>query len=398
MKGSPGGPGADRVPPVVLHLGTRKRRSIGRPRTETESPSPRPTSPILNQLPVTPSSLSPPSDTHSTPMSPAPNDPVISIGRPLRTHKPPSYLKDYHVSIARSNSSSSTRQGSNVTLLQSIKARLCGQFHTKDLGSLKYFLGIEVARSSRGLYLCQRKYTLDILDDCGLTGARPSEFPMEQNLKLSNSTGAILSDPSPYRRLVGRLIYLTVTRPDIVHTVNILSQFMHQPQQPHLDAAHRLIHYLKGSPGQGIFLHSQSDLALKAFYDSDWASCPMTRRSTTGYCIFLGSSPISWKTKKQTTVSRSSAEAEYRSMAVATCEITWLSFLLRDLGMPLTTPVPLYCDNQAALHIAANPIFHERSSQSNAWRRLASASSTIVAPMDIPGQPRRPTPKGSSSK
>ncbi|KAK2991417.1 hypothetical protein RJ640_019063 [Escallonia rubra] len=168
---------------------------------ETESPSPRPTSPILNQLPVTPSSLSPPSDTHSTPMSPAPNDPVISIGRPLRTHKPPSYLKDYHVSIARSNSSSSTRQGSNVTLLQSIKARLRGQFHTKDLGSLKYFLGIEVARSSRGLYLCQRKYTLDILDDCGLTGARPSEFPMEQNLKLSNSTGAILSDPSPYRRL-----------------------------------------------------------------------------------------------------------------------------------------------------------------------------------------------------
>ncbi|KAK2980559.1 hypothetical protein RJ640_006052 [Escallonia rubra] len=224
--------------------------------------------------------------------------------------------------------------GSNVTLLQSIKARLCGQFHTKDLGSLKYFLGIEVAPLSRGLYLCQRKYTLDILDDCGLTGARPSEFPMEQNLKLSNSTEAILSYPSPYRRLVGRLIYLTVTRPDIVHTVNILSRFMHQPRQPHLDAAHRLIHYLKGSPGQDIFLHSKSDHALKAFCDSDWASCPMTRRSTTGYCIFLGSSPISWKTKKQTTVSRSSAEAEYRSMAVATCELTWLSFLLRDLGMP----------------------------------------------------------------
>ncbi|KAK2985696.1 hypothetical protein RJ640_011924 [Escallonia rubra] len=235
------------------------------------------------------------------------------------------------------------------------------QFHTKDLGSLKYFLGIEVARSSHGLYLCQRKYTLDILDDCGLTGARPSEFPMEQNLKLSNSTGSILSDPSSYRRLVGRLIYLTVTRLDIVHTVNILSQFMHQPRQPHLDTAHPLMHYLKGSPGQGIFLHSKSDLSLKAFCDSDWASCPMTRRSTTGYCIFFGSSPISWKTKKQTTVSRSSAKAEYRSMAVTTCEITWLSFLLRDLGMPLTTPVPLCGDNQVALHIAANPIFHERT-------------------------------------
>ncbi|KAK2992810.1 hypothetical protein RJ640_009107 [Escallonia rubra] len=190
-------------------------------------------------------------------MPPAPNEPGISVGRPLHTHKSPSYLKDYYVSIARSNSSSLTKQGSNATLLQSIKARLWGQFHIKDLGPLKYFLGIEVARSSRGIYLCQRKYTLNILDDYGLTGARPSEFPMEQNLKLSNSPGPIFSDPSPYRRLVGRLIYLTITRPNIVHTVNILSQFMHQPRQPHLDAAHHLMHYLKGSPGQCIFLHNK---------------------------------------------------------------------------------------------------------------------------------------------
>ncbi|KAK2985171.1 hypothetical protein RJ640_011992 [Escallonia rubra] len=235
--------------------------------------------------------------------------------------------------------------GSNATSLQSIKAHLCGQFHTKDLGPLKYFLGIKVACSTRGPYLCQHKYTIDVLDDCGLTGARPSEFPMEQNLKVSKSLGTIFSDPSPYRRLIGRLIYLTVTRHDIVHTVNILSQFMHQPWQPYLDVAHRLMHYLKGSPAQGISLHTKFDLTLKAFCDSNWASCPMTRRSTTGYCIFLGSSPISWKTKKQTIVSRSSAKAEYRSMVAATCELTWLSFILRDIGMPLTTPVPLYCDN-----------------------------------------------------
>ncbi|KAK2987103.1 hypothetical protein RJ640_011814 [Escallonia rubra] len=183
--------------------------------------------------------------------------------------------------------------GSDATSLEHIKSHLCDQFHTKDLGSLKYFLGIKVARSSSGLYLSQHKYTLEIFDDCGLTGARSSEFPMEQHLKLSSSIGLVLHNPSPYRRLVGRLIYLTITRADIVYTVNRLSQFMHQPQQPHLDAAHNLLRYLNGSPGQGLFFPSKSELKLTAFCDSDWASCPMTRRSTTGYCIFLGPSPIS---------------------------------------------------------------------------------------------------------
>ncbi|KAK2980135.1 hypothetical protein RJ640_022643 [Escallonia rubra] len=283
-------------------------------------------------------------------MPPVHDDP----GRPTRTRKAPGYLQDYYVSIARSDSSSAAEQddilitGSDATSLEHIKSHLCDQFHTKDLGSFKYFLGIEAARSSSGLYISQLKYTLDILDDCGLIGARFFEFPVEQHLKLSSSTGLVLSDPSPYRRLVGRLIYLIVTRPDIVYT----------PRQPHLDAAHHLLSYLKGSPDQGIFFPSKSELKLTAFCDSDWASCPMTRRSTTGYCIFLGPSPISWKTKKQTTVSRSSAEAEYRAMAVATCELTWLSYVLRDLGIPLTTPIPLHYDNQAAIHIAANPINH----------------------------------------
>ncbi|XP_043710468.1 uncharacterized mitochondrial protein AtMg00810-like [Telopea speciosissima] len=251
--------------------------------------------------------------------------------------------------------------GSNPTLSQDIKTHIGSQFHTKDTGPLKYFLGIVMAHSKKGLYLCQRKYTLDILRDSGFTSTRPADFPMEQNLMLSDSNGTILSDPSPYCRLVGCLIYLTVIRPDIVHVVNILSQFMHQPCQPHLDAAHHLLHYLKGTPSQGIYLHAMSALHLTAFCDSDWASCSMTRRSTTGYCIFLGSSPVSWKTKKQTTVSRSSSEVEYHAMAVATCEITWLSYLLKDLGVQSSLPVPLHCDNQAALHIAANPVFYEHT-------------------------------------
>ena len=148
-------------------------------------------------------------------------------------------------------------------------------------------MGIEVAKSNQGLFLTQRQYALDIISDSGLTASKPVDFPMEQNLKLTPSEGSVLSDPSPYQCLVDRLIYLTVTRPDIAYPVNILSQFMQEPRQPHMHAAICLLRYLKTTPGQGLFFPSNSELSLKAYCDSDLASCPTTRRSTFGYCIFL---------------------------------------------------------------------------------------------------------------
>nr|XP_034894181.1 uncharacterized mitochondrial protein AtMg00810-like [Populus alba] len=251
--------------------------------------------------------------------------------------------------------------GNDEKAINDLKAFLNSCFKIKDLGPLKYFLGIEVARSKTGITVCQRKYTLDILEEAGLLGAKPAKVPMEPDLALTDTGSAALKDPTRYRHLVGKLIYLTISRPEITYSVNTLSQFMQEPKLHHLKTAHRLLHYLKAAPGQGLLFPLDSPLHLIGYCDADWASCPITRRSVTGYCTFLGKSLVSWKSRKQTTVSRSSAEAEYRSMAVAACELTWLRYLLKDLGVSHPGPTKLFFDNQAALHIAANPVYHERT-------------------------------------
>ncbi|CAM8984877.1 unnamed protein product [Rhodiola kirilowii] len=251
--------------------------------------------------------------------------------------------------------------GTSISLIESIKSFIHEKFRIKDLGTLKYFLGLEVARNSTGIFLHQRKYAVDLLTECGLLNCKPAKTPLPLKHQLSLSDAAPLDDLMEYRKLIGKLIYLTITRPDLSHTVHIISQFMNIPTSDHLKAAHRLLRYIKNAPAQGIFFFASSKLSLSIYCDADWAACPLTRRSVTGFCTLLGNSLISWKIKKQAIVSRSSAESEYRAMAAASSEVLWLIRLFANMKVTIPTPVSIYCDNQAAIHIAKNVVFHERT-------------------------------------
>ncbi|XP_065623957.1 uncharacterized mitochondrial protein AtMg00810-like [Quercus suber] len=181
----------------------------------------------------------------------------------------------------------------------------------KDLGHLSYFLGLEITRSTDGLYITQAKYASDLLSRAGLTDSKTVDTPVELNAHLTPSGGKPLSNPSLYRRLV--------------------SQYLSAPRSTHYAAVLRILRYLKDTLFHGLFYSAQSPLELRAFSDADWAGDPTDRRSTTGYCFLLGSSLISWRSKKQTFVARSSTEAEYRALADTTSELLWLRWLLKDL-------------------------------------------------------------------
>ncbi|CAL5395906.1 unnamed protein product [Camellia sinensis] len=242
-----------------------------------------------------------------------------------------------------------------------LKKFLTKEFEIKDLGNLKYFLGMEIARSKKGIAVSQRKYVLDLLNETGMLGCKPADTPMDTTIKLEESDGSAPSDKGRYQRLVGKLIYLSHTRPDIGFSVSVVSQFMNNPTEKHMTAVIRILRYLKRTPGKGLFFQRTTNRKIEIFSDADWAGSLTDRRSTSGYCSFVWGNAVTWRSKKQSVVARSSAEAEFRAMALGICEGIWLNRMLEELRVPSEHPMVLYCDNQAAISIAKNPVHHDRT-------------------------------------
>ncbi|GJR50213.1 ribonuclease H-like domain-containing protein [Tanacetum coccineum] len=219
---------------------------------------------------------------------------------------------------------------SSTSLLQRIISSLHAEFAMTDLGPLNYFLGISATRTTSGIFLSQTKYATEILERAQMLNCNPCRTPVDTEKKLGPE-GSPVTDPTLYRSLAGALQYLTFTRPDLSYAVQQLCLFMHDPREPHLNAMKRVLR------------------------------CPATRRSTSGYCVFLGDNLLTWSSKRQDTLSRSSAEVEYRGVANAVAETSWIHNLLRELHTPLFKVTLVYCDNVSAVYMSANPVQHQRT-------------------------------------
>ncbi|XP_017192848.2 uncharacterized mitochondrial protein AtMg00810-like [Malus domestica] len=236
--------------------------------------------------------------------------------------------------------------GSNSEKVQAVITDLRDVFDLKDIGKLSYFLGLQVKYKANGdIFLNQSKYAKDLLHKASMDNCKPVNTPCRPHTQFLDSEGTPITDPTLYQSLVGALQYLRFTRPDLAYVINAACQYMNNPTVVHYDLLKRILCYVQGTINYGLTYSAAADNSLIAFSDSDWAADPNTRRSVTGFVVYLGHNLISWQSKKQSLVSRSLIEAEYKSLAHCVADITWIQNLLRDLHQFMSEPPLIHCDN-----------------------------------------------------
>ena len=254
-------------------------------------------------------------------------------------------------------------------LRKKVEKALSDRFKMKNLGELKHFVGIRVQQTAQGIKISQSEYIEKILEHFRMGTCNEAKLPQPSSVKLSSRTGSprdeserLAMSKLPYRQLIGSLLYLFGTIPEICFCVILLSSFVADPGFPHWNAALYVLKYLKRVMyNQLIFLPNQTPV-ITAFADSDWGNNVDHRRSVSGYIIYLGTTPIVWKSKYQKGAQAlSSCEAEYRAMVACCKDLRWLAQHLSELGISFPTPINLYCDNEAAIALAANPVNHDRT-------------------------------------
>nr|ABW74566.1 integrase [Boechera divaricarpa] len=251
--------------------------------------------------------------------------------------------------------------GSSASLVSEFKASMMEKFEMTDLGLLYFFLGLEVKQVEDGVFVSQHKYACDLLKRFDMAGCNAVETPMNVNEKLLAGDGTEKADATKFRSLVGGLIYLTHTRPDICFAVSAISRFMHGPTKQHFGAAKRLLRYIARTAEYGLWYCSVSKFKLVGFTDSDWAGCVQDRKSTSGHVFNLGSGAVCWSSKKQNVTALSSSEAEYTAATAAACQAVWLRRILADIKQEQEKATTIFCDNKATIAMNKNPAYHGRT-------------------------------------
>ncbi|GJV42246.1 retrovirus-related pol polyprotein from transposon TNT 1-94 [Tanacetum coccineum] len=232
-------------------------------------------------------------------------------------------------------------------------------FKMSMMGQMSFFLGLQVSQSPRGIFINQSKYAQEILKKFGFDTCTPIDTPMAERPDLDEDKGGKLIDPTRFRGMVGSLMYLSASRPDIVFAVCMCARYQAKPTEMHLTAIKRIFRYLKGTIHMGLWYPKDSGFDLKAFADADYAGCHDTRRSTSGSAQFLGHRLVSWSSKKQKSTAISTTEAEYIALSGCCAQILWMRSQLRDYGF-VFNKIPMYCDNQSAIALCCNSVQHSR--------------------------------------
>ena len=234
------------------------------------------------------------------------------------------------------------------------------EFEMSMMGELKYFLGFEIHQYSEGTFLCQAKYIQDMLKKFDMNNAKPYKFPMDSKADLHLDPKGKEVDPKLYRSMIGSLLYLCASRPDIMFSVGMCARFQSSPKESHETAVKRILRYLLDTPNYGLWYPHGTSFDLVGYSDADWAGCKMDRKSTSGTCQFLGRSLVCWSSKKQNYIYLSTVESEYVAAASACTQLLWMRQTLKEYGV-ICDKVPLLCDNESAIKIAYNPVQHTRT-------------------------------------
>ena len=251
--------------------------------------------------------------------------------------------------------------GNNPRMFEDFKKAMAREFEMTDIGLMSYYLGIEVKQSKEGIFISQEGYAKEVLKRFNMANCKPISTPVECGAKLSKVDEREKVDPTYFKSLVGSLRYLTCTRPDILFGVGLVSRFMEEPTMTHLKTAKRILRYIKGTLDFGLFYSSSNNFRLVGYSDSDWAGDLDDRKSTTGFLFYLGDTAFTWISKKQPIVTLSTCEAEYVAAASCVCHAMWLRSLLKELNFAQEEATEIFVDNQSAIALAKNPVFHDRS-------------------------------------